>query len=68
MAQITSNMTFSEILRSHPDAPRVLTRFNLGCVGCMGAQHETLEQGATAHGLDPQVLLQALNELFEGRE
>jgi hybrid cluster-associated redox disulfide protein len=65
MARITSNMTFNEILRSHPDAPGVLTGFNLGCVGCMGAQHETLEQGAMAHGLDPEVLLEALNKLFE---
>ena len=65
MARITREMTFHDILRSHPDAPKVLGGFNLGCVGCMGAQHETLEQGAMAHGLDPEVLLQALNELFE---
>ena len=65
MSEITSDMTFSEILRSHPDAPKVLASFNLGCIGCMGAQHETLEQGAIAHGLDPEVLLKALNQLFE---
>jgi hybrid cluster-associated redox disulfide protein len=65
MPRITSEMTFNQILRSHPDAPRVLAGFNLGCVGCMGAQHETLEQGAMAHGLDPEVLLEALNKLFE---
>ncbi len=65
MAQITKDMKFIDILRSHPDAPKVLAGFNLGCVGCMGAQHESLEQGAMAHGLDPEVLLQALNQLFE---
>ncbi len=65
MSKITKDMNFIDILRSHPDAPKVLSSFNLGCVGCMGAQHETLEQGAMAHGLDPDVLLKALNELFE---
>mgnify|MGYP001195921658 CR=1 FL=1 len=65
MSKITLDMTFNDILRSHPEAPKVLASFNLGCVGCMGAQHETLEQGAMAHGLDPEVLLKALNELFE---
>lgn len=65
MPEITKKMTFHEILRSHPDAARVLAGFNLGCVGCMGAQHETLEQGAMAHGMDPDVLLDALNKLFE---
>ncbi|MCK4536821.1 MAG: DUF1858 domain-containing protein [Desulfuromonadales bacterium] len=65
MSRITKEMVFIDILRSHPEAPRVLAGFNLGCVGCMGAQHETLEQGAMAHGLDPDVLLDALNKLFE---
>ncbi len=65
MARISKDMTFNEILRSHPDASKVLAGFNLGCVGCMGAQHESLEQGAMAHGLDPEVLLVALNQLFE---
>ena len=65
MPRITRSMTFSEILRSHPQAPKVLAGFNLGCIGCMGAQHETLEQGAMAHGLDPEVLLNALNALFK---
>ena len=68
MARITRNMTFVDILRSHPDAAKVLGRFNMGCVGCMGAQQETLEQGATAHGLDPEAVLKALNELFESQE
>jgi hypothetical protein len=31
----------------------------------MGAQHETLEQGAMAHGLDIEELLWELNALFE---
>jgi len=30
----------------------------------MGAMNETLEQGATAHGLDVEELLTALNAIF----
>jgi hybrid cluster-associated redox disulfide protein len=48
-----------------PEVVKVLGSFNLGCVGCMGAQHETLEQGATAHGLDVEDLLKALNAIFD---
>jgi hybrid cluster-associated redox disulfide protein len=48
-------------MRTHPDAVKVLQKHNLGCVGCMGAQNESLEQGANAHGLDVEVLLKDLN-------
>jgi hybrid cluster-associated redox disulfide protein len=52
-------------MRKSPQVARVLSAFNLGCVGCMGAQHETLEQGAMAHGLDVEELLSALNAIFD---
>ncbi len=65
MSTVTKDMTFHEVMRKSPEVARVLGSFNLGCVGCMGAQHETLEQGAMAHGLDVDVLLAALNEIFD---
>lgn len=65
MATITKDMTFHEAMRTSPEVAKVLGSFNLGCVGCMGAQQETLEQGATAHGLDVEVLVTALNAIFE---
>jgi len=65
MATITKDMTFHEVMRKSPQVAKVLASFNLGCIGCMGAQHETLEQGAMAHGLDVKDLLTALNALFD---
>ena len=62
---ITKDMTFFEVMRMHPDAVKVLQKHNLGCVGCMGAQNESLEQGANAHGLDVNVLLQDLNAIVQ---
>ena len=59
--KITKDMTFFEVMRMHPEAVKVLQKHHLGCVGCMGAQNETLEQGAMAHGIDPEVLLADLN-------
>ena len=65
MATITKEMTFHEVMRKSPEVVKVLASFNLGCVGCMGAQHETLAQGAIAHGLDVEELLTALNAIFD---
>jgi len=58
---ITKDMTFHQVMRLNPEVLKVLKTFQLGCVGCMGAQHESIEKGAMAHGLDVDELLEALN-------
>ena len=65
MSEITKDMTFHEVIQKSPKVANVLASFNLGCLSCMGAQHETLEQGAIAHGLDVEELLNALNTIFD---
>jgi len=59
--KIDKDMTFFEVMRTYPESVKVLQKHNLGCVGCMGAQNESLEQGANAHGLDVAELLKDLN-------
>lgn len=63
--KITKDMTFNQALQMSPEVAKVLGQFNLGCVGCMGAMNETLEQGARAHGLNVDDILKALNAIFE---
>ena len=62
--QITKDMTFAQIMRMHPDVVKVFAKYNLGCIGCMGAQAESLEQGCSAHGLNVDEVLKDLNQLF----
>ncbi|MBI2354470.1 MAG: DUF1858 domain-containing protein [Deltaproteobacteria bacterium] len=59
--KITKDMTFFEVMRTYPEAVNVLQKYNLGCIGCMGAQNESLEQGANAHGISVDDLLRDLN-------
>lgn len=63
--KITKDMTFHQVMQMSPEVVKVLGQFRLGCVGCMGAMNESLEQGATAHGLDVNDLLKALNAIFD---
>ena len=63
--KINKDMTFFEVMRTYPESVSVLKKYNLGCVGCMGAQNESLEQGANAHGLDVETLLKDLNAAVE---
>jgi hybrid cluster-associated redox disulfide protein len=62
--QITKDMTFAQVMRMHPDVVKVFAKYNLGCIGCMGAQAESLEQGCSAHGLKVDEVLHDLNQLF----
>ena len=61
---VTKDMTFAQVMRMHPDVVKVLAKYNLGCIGCMGAQAESLEQGCSAHGLNVDEVLKDLNQLF----
>ena len=64
--RINGDMTFFELMRIYPASVEVLRKYNLGCVGCMGAQNESLEQGARAHGIDPDQLVNDLNAAIQG--
>ncbi|CDM69784.1 Hypothetical protein CM240_2667 [Clostridium bornimense] len=59
---INKDMTIGEIIRLKPEAAEVLMNFGFGCVGCPASQMETLEQGAQVHGVDVEVLVEALNK------
>ena len=62
---INYNTTFGELLRMKPEVGKILKeKFNLGCVGCGGAEHETLIQGARAHGLDVDEFIKELKEVL----
>lgn len=61
--QFTKDMTFAQALQASPEVANVLRKYNLGCIGCMGAQNESLEQGCSAHGLDVNEVLKDLNAI-----
>jgi hybrid cluster-associated redox disulfide protein len=62
MAQITKEMTIMEVVNQFPQSIKVFYSHGLFCIGCSVAYRETLEQGATAHGLDVGELMEKLNE------
>lgn len=61
--RFTKDMTFAQAMQTTPEVVKVLRKYNLGCIGCMGAQNESLEQGCQAHGLDVNELLKDLNAI-----
>jgi len=62
--RFNKDMTFAQALQMDPQGVAgVLKSYHLGCIGCMGAQNETLEQGCQAHGLDVNDILKDLNAI-----
>lgn len=60
-------MTMDQAWRRHPGAPAVFARHHLpACDGCAVRFDETLEEAATAYGLDLQRLLSELDLLLPG--
>lgn len=58
----TKETTFGEVLELHPQGREILAQFHIGgCSSCAVSEEETIEQGATGHGVDVEKLLAQLN-------
>ena len=60
--KITKTMSFAEIIQKHPEVVETLMDKGMHCIGCPMAQMESLEDGAKAHGLNPDEIVKELNE------
>lgn len=60
--KITKNMAIGEVVMKYPAAIAVFMNHGLHCIGCGVAQFETIEQGASAHGIDVKKLMADLNK------
>lgn len=58
---ITKDMSIIEIVSKYPETVEVFSAYGMGCIGCMAARFENLEQGAMAHGIDVNKLVDDLN-------
>lgn len=58
---INKEMTIAEIVQQHPESVPVFLRHGLFCFGCGVARFENLEQGASVHGIDADVLVDDIN-------
>lgn len=65
MKKITKKMSFAELLKERPEAAELLFEKGMSCIGCPMAMQETIEQGASAHGIDAEEIVSELNKKLE---
>jgi hybrid cluster-associated redox disulfide protein len=59
---ITPDMPIGDVVRKYPDTVNVFLSHGLMCVGCAVARFENIRQGAQAHGIDADALVEDLNK------
>ncbi|HIU63880.1 MAG TPA: DUF1858 domain-containing protein [Candidatus Avacidaminococcus intestinavium] len=62
MEKITKDTGIIDAVQKYPEIIEVFQNYGLGCIGCMAAHYETIGQGAAAHGLDIDALLDDINK------
>lgn len=65
MEKITKDMSIREIVEKYPETIEVFAKHGLHCIGCVIAQFENLEQGAMAHGININSLVEDLNKAIK---
>lgn len=58
---ITKDMRIVDVLEVKPQAANVFGRYGMGCIHCLMAHRETVEEAAAAHGVDLDEMLAQLN-------
>ena len=61
MNTITKEMPIGDVVQNYPETIEVFLKHGLMCFGCAIARFENVEQGAMAHGISVDALIQDLN-------
>ncbi|MBS4025406.1 MAG: DUF1858 domain-containing protein [Clostridia bacterium] len=65
MSKITKDMSIVDVVSKYPQTSEVFMSFGMACLGCAAARFENIAQGAGAHGIDVDALIEKLNEVAE---
>lgn len=63
--KISETMLLNEILDMDPDVTDIFLRHGLNCLGCPGANNESLKEAAEGHGVNLAKLIEDLNTFFD---
>ena len=65
MKKITKQIKIEEVIKEHPETAEIFAKHGFHCIGCFAASFESIEQGAEAHGIDVDELVEELNKAIK---
>ena len=63
--QVEKTTTIGEVVNTHPEVAPILMEIGMHCLGCPSSQMETIEEAAMVHGVDPDGLVEDINNFLE---
>ncbi len=67
MAEITKDTIIGDILDLDDSTAPSFLEMGMHCLGCPSARGETLEQACAVHGVDPNEMVEKLNQHLQGK-
>lgn len=67
MEQITKDITIGELLQLDDGVIPILMSAGMHCLGCPASQAESIGDAADVHGIDPDELVDKINEYFAAK-
>ena len=65
MTQVTKTTMIGDLLRIDENVAPILLNIGMHCLGCPSSQMETIEEAAMVHGIDPDDLVNDINDFIE---
>ena len=62
---ITEDMNIKEVIDKYPETLSVFAKYNMGCIGCVAASFEKLNDIAAVHGVDVKTFVKDLNAAIQ---
>lgn len=60
--EITHDMLIGDIIQAKPESINKFLSVGMGCIACPSSLYETLDEACMVHGLDPDYMLELLND------
>ena len=62
--EITKETIIGDVLDAYPDTAPLFLEIGMHCLGCPASQAESIGEAAEVHGLDPDDLVDKINEFL----
>lgn len=65
--QVSKDMLIGQLLQLDPGVAPILMGIGMHCLGCPSSQGESLEEACFVHGIEPQKLVDTINEYLANK-
>ena len=62
---VNGKTLIGQVVRDYPEAIDVLMAAGMHCLGCAASQMESIEDAAMVHGIDSELLINAVNQVID---